>query len=65
VRLISDPFPLGEGRWGRYGCGGAGLVLAAGSRRAAADAVSGTLGFYEDSGRKDPKSGAVVVNITA
>jgi hypothetical protein len=64
VRLISDPFPLGDGgRWGRYGCAGAGLVLAAGSRKAAADAASGTLGFYEDSGRKDPKTGAAVVNI--
>jgi hypothetical protein len=64
VRLISDPFSLGDGRWGRYGCGEAGLVLAAGSGKAAADAVSGTLGFYEDSGGKDPKTGATVVNIS-
>ena len=64
ARLISDPFPLGDGRWGRYGFGGAGLVLAVGSRKAAEEAASGTLGFYKDSGRKAPKTGAVVVNIT-
>jgi hypothetical protein len=63
VRLISDPFPVGEGRWGRYGCGAAGLVLAEGSRKAVDEAVSGTLGFYEDSGRKDPKTGALVLKL--
>jgi hypothetical protein len=63
VRIISDPFPVGDGRWGRYGCGGAGLVLAAGSRKAVNDAASGTLGFYESSGKKDPKTGAALVLI--
>jgi hypothetical protein len=63
VRVISDPFPLEDGRWGRYGCGGAGLVLAVGSRAAAGAAAAGTLGFYEDSGKKDPTTGAPVVLI--
>jgi hypothetical protein len=63
ARLISDPFPVGDGRWGRYGCGAAGLVLAVGSRKAAGEAVSGTLRLYESSGGKDPKTGAAVVLI--
>jgi hypothetical protein len=32
-----------------------------GSRKAADEAVSGTLGLYESSGEKDPKTGAAVV----
>jgi hypothetical protein len=61
VRLISDPFPIGDGRWGRYGCGAAGLVLALGSRNAANEAASGTLMLYESSDGKDTKTGAAVV----
>ncbi|MDR1863749.1 MAG: rRNA methyltransferase, partial [Treponema sp.] len=65
IRIISDPFPTGGGFWGRYGCGAGGMVLVRGTKTAADEEVSGTLGFYESAGKRDGKTGADVFNLTA
>jgi hypothetical protein len=76
VRIISDSFPLksggadgGRGRtgaaFGRYGCGGKGLVLLRGSRELMKSCESGTLAelpVLESRGR-DSKSGALIFDL--
>jgi hypothetical protein len=43
LRVISDPFPLPDGAWGRYACAEWGLTLLKGGRQRIAAAVSGSL----------------------
>ena len=64
VRIISDPFPLPQaGRYGRYGCSAAGLILAAGTREQTEPWTPGTLLRLTPPPReqRDPKSKALLV----
>jgi hypothetical protein len=67
VRIISDAFPLPQGRMGRYSCSEQGLVLAAGERAHIESMASGALLACQKPGSdssRDPKSGALVVDLT-
>jgi hypothetical protein len=66
IRVISDAFPLFQtaaGQWGRYGCSEQGLVLVAGDRREMEQAESGSLPElpFSKEGKRDPKTGALVI----
>jgi hypothetical protein len=66
IRHISDPFPVGGGgEYGRYGCSERGLVLVTGERRAVEACLSGALFQLPPARpeRRDPKSGALVVEL--
>ncbi|MDR3146436.1 MAG: rRNA methyltransferase [Treponema sp.] len=71
VRILSDPFPLPEGgqggRYGRYGCSERGAVLAAGEKQKIYALNFGALLRTPlpapDTERRDPKSGAPVVEV--
>lgn len=68
VRIMSDPFPLpAKGRYGRYGCSGKGAVLAAGEKERVYAMNAGALFrapiLAPDKERRDPKTGALVVEL--
>jgi hypothetical protein len=71
VRILSDPFPLPadgkSGRYGRYGCSEKGAALAAGEKRAVYALNAGALLRAPvpapDKERRDPKTGALVVEL--
>lgn len=71
LRIISDPFPLDRGLYGRYACAEWGLTLVTGSKRAMEASPSGLLlsvpkdlsgpSFIRD-GARDKKSGALIID---
>ncbi|GHT65889.1 hypothetical protein FACS1894110_08640 [Spirochaetia bacterium] len=65
VRIISDAFPVPPDRYGRYGCSGKGLILAAGNQQTVERLQSGALINLTIKGkeRPDPKSGAIVAEV--
>lgn len=71
LRLISDPFPLERGLYGRYACAEWGLTLVTGSRSIMEASPSGLLlNVPKDlpgpassrDGERDKKSGALIIN---
>ena len=64
VRIISDPFPLdlaqGPREWGRYGCAKEGMTLVRGEKAPVESLSPGTLVRVVFTGRRDPKSGALL-----
>jgi hypothetical protein len=62
VRVLSDPFPLGGGYSGRYGCSAAGLALLRFGQ--AGSPPAGSLVLAGSSGERDPKSGASVFTVS-
>jgi hypothetical protein len=60
VRIISDPFPVGQGAWGRYGCAEGGMVLVRGGGGRIKSLSSGFLVDAVSTGGRDPKSGALL-----
>jgi hypothetical protein len=64
IRIISDPFPVGQ-QWGRYGCAAPGLILVTGSRKDMEASLPGALlELPLAGGSKDAKSGAFVAEKT-
>jgi hypothetical protein len=65
VRIISDPFPLPDSRFGRYGCCGRGLVLLSGNKSRIEKIDSGSCVPITklDDNRRDKKSGACIMDI--
>jgi len=65
ARVISDAFPLPEGKCGRYCCSESGLVLLTGKRYAVEACASGSLitVFADKNGKKDSKSGALLAEL--
>jgi hypothetical protein len=65
VRIVSDPFPLADRRFGRYGCSAKGMVLAVGPRATVESLSSGTLLrlLPPDKEKRDAKSGALIMEI--
>ena len=71
LRVISDPFPLDRGRYGRYACAEWGLTLITGSRSALEASPSGLLlGLPKNlpspatrrDAERDKKSGALIID---
>jgi hypothetical protein len=60
VRVISDPFPVGQGEWGRYGCTEGGMALVRGGRGLIESLLPGGLIEAVSLGGRDSKSGAVL-----
>jgi hypothetical protein len=61
LRVISDPFPLPQGKYGLYCCSPQGLVLLAGERNRIEKISSGDMvAAAVKKGGKDPKSGAAM-----
>jgi hypothetical protein len=60
VRVISDPFPVGQGEWGRYGCTEGGMALVRGGRGLIESLLPGGLIKAVSAGGRDSKSGAVL-----
>lgn len=67
VRVLSDAFPLGGGRLGRYGCSPKGLALVSGGPGLREAAPAGSLLSLAPSpdGRRDEKSGALLLDADA
>ncbi|MDR0389336.1 MAG: rRNA methyltransferase [Spirochaetaceae bacterium] len=63
VRVISDSFSLENGRWGRYGCSGQGMVLLSASRRSMDATPSGSLVMALKTPARDKKSGALIMEM--
>jgi hypothetical protein len=65
VRILSDPFPLpADGRYGRYGCSEKGAVLVVGDKgKVDAGTVLWTPLPVPGKERRDPKTGALVVEV--
>ena len=64
VRIISDSFPLSDGKFGRYGCSRRGLILAAGKRARVEACASGMLiNVPVNTNNRDGKSGALLAEI--
>jgi hypothetical protein len=63
VRIISDPFPLPWGEYGRYGCSASGLVLVTGRREQTEPCGPGTLLRLTPPHReqRDPKTRALIL----
>jgi hypothetical protein len=64
VRVVSEGFALPNGTWGRYGCSEMGLILLE-NKRTETGSVPGSQVTvkWPENGRKDPKSGALVVPV--
>jgi ribosomal protein RSM22 (predicted rRNA methylase) len=65
VRVISDPFPLPENLFGRYGCSSSGLVLLTGGRNKIEKLSSFKTAspVFAANGERDKKSGALIMRI--
>jgi ribosomal protein RSM22 (predicted rRNA methylase) len=64
VRIISDPFPLPDNSFGRYGCSSKGLVLLTGSKTRIEKIISGSLIVSAVTINKyDAKSSALIMEI--
>ena len=65
ARIITDAFPLAEGKSGRYACSQKGLVLVTGRRSAIEACASGALvsAAPDKNGARDAKSGALLAEI--
>ena len=65
VRVISDAFPVADGKFGRYGCSGQGLILVTGKRAEMETCDSGALinAVVQKNGERDSKSGALLASI--
>ncbi|MDR3343597.1 MAG: rRNA methyltransferase [Treponema sp.] len=63
VRIISDPFPVSQGLYGRYGCSTKGIILVTGEKAPIEQQESGTLREFilPSPEKRDPKSGGVIV----
>jgi hypothetical protein len=63
VRIISDPFPVGQGGTGRYACSARGLVLVTGTRAEMEKMNSGALAEFKlpNTESRDGKSGALII----
>jgi hypothetical protein len=65
VRVISDPFQLPGGRYGRYGCSSHGLVLLAGGKGKIEKISFGSLAtpVFAEEEQRDEKSGALIIEV--
>jgi hypothetical protein len=59
TRIISDAFPVGS-YYGRYGCSGLGAVLVRGGKEEIEALGSGALSELKICAERDPKSGALI-----
>jgi hypothetical protein len=65
ARIISDPFPLPNNKYGRYCCHERGLVLLTGDKNAIDKTVSGSLvtPVFTADKQRDAKSGALIAEV--
>lgn len=65
VRVVSEGFALPNGKLGRYGCSGRGLVLLENRRGGPAPVPGDQVTVkWPDSARRDPKSGALAIPLS-
>jgi len=63
VRVISDPFPLPGGKFGRYGCSAQGLILITGGKNLIEKTGSLSSIKLTVTDERDTKSGAVIMEL--